>query len=122
MNSPGPERRRPRSKMVIGVKVASAGTFGKGGELVHTLDVSVGGARLGGLRDRLNPGDLLTLQRNHQKANCKVVWAREVSDKEIQIGIELLDTDGKIWGLDLSQHESDRKKADSDFMALLSKK
>lgn len=108
--------------MVMAVRVMSASVSGKAGELVHTLDVSVGGAKLGGLRDPLKPGDLLTVQRNHQKANCKVIWTREVSEKEMQIGIELLDTDGKIWGLDLAQHEKDEaKKADSDFLAVLSK-
>lgn len=108
--------------MVIAVKVMPLANSGKAGDLVHTLDVSVGGAKIGGVRDRLKPGDLVTVQRNHQKANCKVIWAREVSEKEMQIGIELLDTDGKIWGLDLSQQqtEEDRKK-DADFLAMLTK-
>ncbi|GAC1678377.1 MAG: hypothetical protein NVS9B5_08140 [Terriglobales bacterium] len=108
--------------MVIAVKVMPLAGSGKTGELVHTLDVSVGGAKIGGVRDRLKPGDLITVQRNHQKANCKVIWAREVSEKEMQIGVELLDTDGKIWGLDLSQQQKDeQQKKEADFLALLTK-
>ncbi len=108
--------------MVIAVKVVLSGASGKSGELVHTLDVSGSGAKLGGLRDHMKAGDLLTLHRNHQKANCKVVWAREVSAKEMQIGIEFLDSDGKIWGLDLAQHEkADAKKADADFLSVVAK-
>ncbi|GAC1515790.1 MAG: hypothetical protein NVS1B11_34260 [Terriglobales bacterium] len=102
MLSDGQEKRRKRSKMVVAVRIMPATADGGTGELVHTLDVSAAGARLGGIRAPLKPGDVLRIQRDRQKASCTVIWARAAGTKEMQIGIELIDSNERFWGLDLS--------------------
>ena len=114
------EKRRKRSKMVIAVRIIPAAGEGELGELVHTLDVSAAGAQLGGIRKPVNPGDVLTVQRNHKKSNCKVIWVRQPEAGQMQIGIELIDADERFWGLDLS-HEKEDAEALKSLLSSLSK-
>lgn len=107
--------------MVVAVKILTVTTQGGARELAHTLDVSGAGAKLGGVRDPLKPGDILTVQRNHKKANCKVIWVREVAAREMQMGIELLNVDEKFWGLDLSYKKED-EEASNSFLSLLTRR
>ena len=113
------EKRRKRSKMVVAARISSADA-GASDQLVHTLDVSASGAQLGGIREPLSPGDVLTVQRNHKKAKCKVIWVRRLGPAEMQIGIELVDADERFWGLDLS-HEKEGAEATKSLLALLAK-
>ena len=113
------EKRRKRSKMVVAARISSADA-GASDQLVHTLDVSSSGAQLGGIREPLSPGDILTVQRNHKKAKCKVIWVRQLGPAEMQVGIELVDADERFWGLDLS-HEKEGAEATKSLLALLSK-
>ena len=114
------ETRRKRSKMVVAVKILTVTTQGGERQLAHTLDVSGAGAKLGAVRDPLKPGDILSVKRNHKKANCKVIWVREVAAREMQIGIELLNADEKFWGFDLSCKENE--EASNRFLPLLTQR
>jgi hypothetical protein len=70
-----PERRtQPRRKTVLPVKVS----VGEATQLAHTVDITYTGARLGGLRTALHPGETVILQRGSQKARCRVAWVRQV--------------------------------------------
>ncbi len=104
------KRARNRSKMVIGLKVSGTKKKIGVGTLVHTLDISPSGARLAGLREQLEPGEILVLQRQHKRAKCKVVWCREVAPREIQVGVQFTEADPAFWGVDLS-HDN---KADDE--------
>lgn len=97
------KRARNRSKMVIGVRLSGKDKSDLSGTLVHTLDISPTGARIAGLREAFAPGDIITLQRQHKRAKCKVAWCREVAPREFQIGVQFLEADAAFWGLDLSQ-------------------
>jgi len=66
-------------------------------QLAHTVDISEGGCRLGGLRRALPPGQVVTLQRGQQKADFRVIWTRELEPNENQAGIEALDSGLNIW-------------------------
>jgi PilZ domain len=70
--------------------------------MVHTLDISPTGARLAGLREQVAPGDIVTLQRSHKRAKCKVVWCREMGPREIQVGVQFIDTDPTFWGVNFA--------------------
>lgn len=71
--------------------------------LVHTLDISYFGAKLGALRECVQPGSVITVQRRHTRAQCRVMWSRRVAPGEIQIGIEFMGRDTHFWGLDLEE-------------------
>jgi len=107
------KRARNRSKMVIGVRLSSKEKKSDIGDtLVHTLDISPRGARLAGLREPIEVGTIVTLQRQHKRAKCKVAWCREVAPREIQIGVQFLESDAAFWGVDLGHDAkaSDEKK------------
>lgn len=70
-------------------------------QVAHTIDISVAGGRLGGLRTRLEPGQTVLLQRGQQRAPFRVVWNRELSPSENQAGVEALDLEQNVWGVDL---------------------
>jgi hypothetical protein len=94
------KRRRSRVKAVLPVRLSgkdnSANSYC---ELVHTLDVSESGARLGSLRNPLKVGSLITLQYKQHKATFRVVWIEPVSGRtEHQVGIEAVNHKD-LWGL-----------------------
>ena len=69
--------------------------------IVHTLDISSSGAKIGALREWMQPGSELVVQRKQTRARCLVMWSRKVAPGEIQIGIKFLGRDSRFWGLDL---------------------
>ena len=92
-----------RTKMVLGLKVcqpaAQAGPL-----LVHTLDISSSGAKIGSLREPIKLGSQLIVQRRNTRAACRVMWSREMLPGEIQIGIEFLDHSPNFWEFDLDEN------------------
>lgn len=86
--------------MVLGLRVPQQ-PFQSAELLVHTLDISPSGARIGAMRECLQPGSVLTIQRRHTRARCQVMWSRMMAPREIQIGIKFLGRDPDFWGLDL---------------------
>lgn len=101
--------------MVLPVKVsAQQSTL-----LVHTVDISGVGARLGGLRMQLQPGSTIDLQRGSRKAKFMVKWIQQLGANEIQIGVEFLEPQDNFWGVDLAQQDRDAKKEIDALMTLL---
>jgi hypothetical protein len=96
-------RRQKRSKMVLGVRVFVAGPDGKfTEELVHTLDLTPDGARVGGLRRPPCVGEKVTVQRKAQKRAFRVVWVVQTG-REFQLGLEAVETLRDHWQLELPQ-------------------
>jgi hypothetical protein len=89
-----------RTKMVAGLRLANPHPQARD-LLVHTLDISSSGAMIGALRERIEPGSILFIQRRHTRAQCRVMWSRQLAPGEVQIGIEFLGHDARFWGLDL---------------------
>jgi hypothetical protein len=72
-------------------------------ELVHTLDITPGGARLGAVHRELKVGDRLTLQYRQRKIQFRVAWVKALEGtSEYQVGLESLAA-GENWGLDLPE-------------------
>ena len=67
----------------------------------HTVDISPIGCRLGGLRELLSPGQTIILQRGQHRASFRVIWSHELEPNESQAGIEALDLERDIWGIEL---------------------
>jgi hypothetical protein len=101
MNTKALDKRNvKRTKMVVGLRLPKPQPQASD-LLVHTLDISTSGAKIGALREWIEPGSMLTLQRRHTRAQCRVMWSRQVAPGEIQIGIQFLGRDAQFWGLEL---------------------
>lgn len=100
-SSVGNQRRLDRTKAVLPVRISGNDISGKSySELVHTLDVSRSGVRLGAVRRQLEVGSLIVLQYRQHKAEFRVVWTKPIgSSTEQQIGLEA-DAKKDLWGLD----------------------
>lgn len=110
------KRKSQRRKMVLPVKVSiDQATY-----LVHTVDITHSGARLGALRTQLQAGMIVSLQRGTQKAKFRIAWVRQVSPTEIQAGVESVGPTNNFWGVDLSDREKEGTKAMQALMTLLS--
>ena len=98
------KRRQKRIKMVLPVKIWGRNNSDQQvSELVHTLDITPGGARLGAVHSIWKIGDRLTLQYRQRKLQFKVVWVKPLEGtREYQVGLESLTT-GENWGLDLPE-------------------
>ncbi len=91
-----------RTKMVVGLRISQPEVHA-GQLLVHTLDISTTGAKIGAVREYIQPGSVLVLQHGHNRAQCRVIWSRRVGPGEIQIGVEFLKTGSRFWELDLDE-------------------
>lgn len=112
-----PEKRvSRRQKMVLSVKLC----VDKHTHLVHTIDIAPTGARLGALRERLQPGTIVTLQRGHQKAKFRIAWVRQLAPTEVQAGVEALEPQENFLGVELSTSERENQKDIQAFMKFLS--
>jgi hypothetical protein len=94
-------RRQARSKMVLGVRVFIADENGKFTEqLVHTLDIAPDGARVGGLHQPPQVGQIVAVQRRAVKRSFKVMWVVQTG-REYQLGLEASDSVREHWALEL---------------------
>jgi hypothetical protein len=94
-----------RMKMVLGLKLYNSSPLSRT-LLVHTLDISRSGAKVGALREHIQPGTLLAVQYKHVRASCTVVWSRTLDRGETQIGIELVGHNDDFWGLTLHDNSA----------------
>jgi hypothetical protein len=101
-SSAGEPRRVDRTKAVLPVRISGSDLAGASYcELVHTLDVSPNGVRLGAVRRQLEIGSLVTLHYRQHKAEFHVVWMKPLgSGAEQQIGLEAR-AQRDLWGLDV---------------------
>jgi hypothetical protein len=97
----GNQRRLDRSKAVLPVRILGNDTSGASySELVHTLDVSKAGVRLGAVRRQFAVGSVITIQYRQHKAEFRVVWIKPLGKgAEQQLGLEA-DAQRDLWGLD----------------------
>jgi hypothetical protein len=70
-------------------------------DLVHTLDVSRAGVRLGGVRRLLEVGSVIVIQYRQHRAEFRVVWIKPVGKgAEQQVGLQA-DAQRDLWGLNI---------------------
>ena len=91
-----------RTKMVFGVRISQLQVQGCP-LLVHTLDISSSGAKIGALRESIKLGSKLLMQHRQNRVQCCVMWTRQVAPREIQIGVEFLNQSARFWEADLDQ-------------------
>jgi serine phosphatase RsbU (regulator of sigma subunit)/ActR/RegA family two-component response regulator len=97
------ERKEERVRIELPIRIYRA-TRGLHGQLAHTLDVSNSGARLAGLEELLEPGEVVRLECGNREAPFRVVWAgAEGTARAGQAGLECLAADADLWKFDLRQ-------------------
>jgi serine phosphatase RsbU (regulator of sigma subunit) len=77
-------------------------------QLARSIDVSVSGARLGGLKVKLHLGEVFSLHCADRKAPFQVVWVGS-GTTEYEAGLECLAPEINIWRLDLSERTNDER-------------
>jgi hypothetical protein len=108
------KQRYIRTKMVLPVRLCSESTNDCSQEttFAHTVDISPVGAQLGGFRISLHPGEVITLQRQHNKGRFRVIWTKQVGPAELRAGVEWVVIEKSVgneinfWGLELPTHAS----------------
>jgi hypothetical protein len=95
------QRSRSRQKAVLPARVTGIDAAGRPySDLVHTLDITETGVRLGAVRCDLQLGSLLTLQYKQHKAEFRVIWvSKRPCGKEYQVGLRAL-VERDMWGLE----------------------
>jgi hypothetical protein len=92
------KRKSRRRTMVLPVRVSVDHLT----SVAHTVDITITGAQLGGLRTQLQPGMIIILQRGSKKAEFRVRFVRQLGKNELRAGIESVEPDDNFWGVDLS--------------------
>ncbi len=105
--------------MVLPVRISGTDAAGKSFNLLaYTLDISTGGARVGGITVQPAAGATVNVQYKQQRARFRVAWVGQPSTgKAEQIGIEYLPDEKYIW-IDLpSEDFLDEYKAPAEQAA-----
>jgi CheY-like chemotaxis protein len=72
----------------------------------RTVDISNSGARLAGIEEALQPGEVLDIECGQRRAPFRVIWTGARGGAvEGEAGLECLATDADIWKLSLCQVE-----------------
>jgi len=106
------KRRLDRAKAVLPVRILGRDVSGDSySELVHTLDVSKAGVRLGAVRRRLEVGSPITIQYRQHKAEFRVVWIKPLgAGAEQQVGLQA-EAQKDLWGLDADVRDQPQASA-----------
>jgi hypothetical protein len=102
--------------MVLPVKM----WIDKDKHLAHTIDIAPTGARLGALREQVQVGMIVTLQRAGKKAKFRITWVRQLTPTEMQAGVEALEPQDEFWGISLSDRQQEDRNDMQAFLTLLS--
>lgn len=103
------QRRGSRTKAVLPVRVKGKDSSGKPfEELVHTLDVTASGVRLGSVRRELNVLDEITIFYRQRKMQYRVVWTKKLQGtSEFQVGLRALTQDKEAWGMGFAEFDGE---------------
>lgn len=101
-------RRGSRQKAVLALRLKGKDTTGTAFEdLVHTLDVTPAGVRLGSVRRELNLLDEVTVFYRQRKLQFRVMWIKKLKGtSEYQVGLKSLTQEGEAWGMGLPEYRA----------------
>jgi hypothetical protein len=70
------------------------------------------GARLNGVRCVTQPGEIISVERGKSKAYFRVVWIGQPGTaSEAQVGLQCIEFDTSIWGVELVAGKDERYEA-----------
>jgi len=100
------QRRGARTKAVLPVRVKGKDDAGKPfDDLVHTLDVTPDGVRLGSVRHQLGVLEEVTVFYRQRKIQFRVVWTKKLEGtSEFQVGLQAVTQDSEAWGLNFADY------------------
>jgi len=115
------QRRGNRTKAVLPVRVKGKDSSGKPFEaLVHTLDVTSSGVRLGSVRHQLNVLDEISIFYRQRKMQYRVVWTKKLQGtSEFQVGLRALTQDKEGWGMGFAEFNGEPAMATSQASSVL---
>ena len=101
------QRRGNRTKAVLPVRVRGNDSAGKPfDDLVHTLDVTPDGVRLGSVRHQLKLLDEVAIFYRKRKIQFRVVWTKKMEGtSEFQVGLQAVSQDSEAWGLSFPDYK-----------------
>lgn len=71
-------------------------------DMACTYDISPKGARITGLRNTTETGEIIAIERGRNKTFCRVVWVGDPnSERRGQVGIQNVETDRPMWDAEL---------------------
>jgi hypothetical protein len=94
-----PETSEPRFHADLLLRVFGMDAGGRPfSQEAHARDISDRGAKLSGLENALNPGDIIGVQLGDKKARCKVMWAADTGpEQKIEAGVKVMDGQPCPW-------------------------
>jgi hypothetical protein len=113
------KRNKDRTRAVLPVRVKGKDVAGTAfDELVHTLDVTAEGARLGSLRRELSLHAEISVLYRQRKVQFRVIWIKKMpGSSEFQVGLKAVTRDSEPWGLSFTDHkpQADVSRASAAF-------
>jgi hypothetical protein len=103
--NPSPERYDKRVQLAIPLRVVTLDAHKRPQlDIACTLDVSLRGARLYGVRSSARVGEVVTVERGRSKFACRIVWigAPDTPQKG-QIGVEAVESSKSFWDKDMRE-------------------
>lgn len=95
-------RREQRIKSILPVRVFGTNSVGVPfNDVAHTLDLSRNGVRIGGLRQLLEPGEIVGIQRGNARARFRVAWSGQAPTTKDEFGLVCMEPEKNLWNLDL---------------------
>ena len=102
------ERKEERVRIELPIRLYRT-TRGLKLQLAHTVDISNSGARIAGLAEPLEPGEIVKVECGNREAPFRVRWiGTPGTDSAGQVGLECLAPDTVLWKLNLSELEDDK--------------
>jgi hypothetical protein len=100
---PAAERQNKRLHVALPIRVTYWDDAQKPSlEIACTYDISEHGARVTGLRNVKEAGEVVAIERGRSKAFCRVVWVGEPnSELQGQIGLQCVESDRILWETEL---------------------
>jgi hypothetical protein len=97
-------RRQDRMQAVLPVRVRGTNASGASFEaLAHTLDLTIGGTRIGAVRHEVQMPATLSILYHQRRKDFTVVWSRLLAGtNEYQLGLKAVAQEKEPWGLQLS--------------------
>jgi hypothetical protein len=96
-------RKQDRIRAVLPVRVRGTDASGSVFEsLAHTLDLTPTGARLGAIRHELKPLDTVIVLFRKRRIEFTIMWTKQLTATEHQIGLRMLGQESDPWGLNLT--------------------
>jgi hypothetical protein len=97
--TPSPERCNKRVQLAIPLRVVTLdGQKRTQLDMACTLDISLRGARLYGVRSTTRVGDVVTVERGRSKFTCRVIWVgKPETPQKDQIGVEVVEAGKSFW-------------------------